>query len=612
MALNLPVYLRRDQVFHFGPWVMLCLASVAVLFWNLGNSRFWDQDEGYYASVASEMFSRGDWIVPTFNQELFAHKPPMMYWGMLAGFEVFGRNELGARWMSAFFGTLTVLLTYWLGKRMFDANTGLLASLALATSLMFTVVARSATADVHLAFFVLLSICIWSRDAFPATGESQSDGRSALRIRWSTWIAVYAAMGFAVLSKGPIGVAFPVTILGIVHWWERVSCQWNQHRGMASISRKQWLMHVLSPREMASSIVAMRPVTAVVAITLIAGPWFLAMQRQTEGAFLSEFLGVHHLNRFSQPMDNHSGPFYYYIIACLVGLYPWTAFALPTAIAWLRKSAWNESRRAHLLLSVWVVVYLGVFSMASTKLPNYVIPAYPALALIIGSYFSSWEGLQSPWEKRWLWIGWVGLALIGLVISIGPAVFTTPFGANQTTLLDQLRIDSAMQSTIRWVSLFGVPLIAGGIVGCILLAKGRDYLLARCFIFSSLAMMLIFWQVLVPLADQHQTPQDLATAIRDNQQGVEIAGSIAVLNYFRPSMVYYTGQRIQFFNSIEEIVERSKLDPPSVIVVPEQRIQEIHELTKHRYTISDEFPEFPRRGKIVVLSRNDHPAKLSR
>ncbi|MFN7629343.1 MAG: ArnT family glycosyltransferase, partial [Pirellula sp.] len=93
--------------------MILCVVAVVVLFWNLGNSRFWDQDEGYYASVAAEMFDRGDWVVPTFNQELCAHKPPMMYWGMLVGFEMFGRNELGARWMSAIFGTLTVLLTYW-------------------------------------------------------------------------------------------------------------------------------------------------------------------------------------------------------------------------------------------------------------------------------------------------------------------------------------------------------------------------------------------------------------------------------------------------------------------------------------------------------------------
>jgi 4-amino-4-deoxy-L-arabinose transferase-like glycosyltransferase len=592
--------------------MLLCLASVAVLFWNLGNSRFWDQDEGYYASVAAEMFSRGDWVVPTFNQELFAHKPPMMYWGMLAGFEVFGRNELGARWMSAFFGTLTVLLTYWLGKRIFDANTGLLAALALATSLMFTVVARSATADVHLAFFVLLSICIWSRDAFPATGVSQGIGSGVLQIRWSTWIAVYVSMGFAVLSKGPIGVAFPVTILGIVHWWEHVTIRLNESRDIEPLTRAQWLRVVLSPWNVVSCIAAMRPITAMIMVASVAGPWFVAMQRQTDGAFLSEFLGVHHLNRFSQPMDNHSGPFFYYIIACIVGLYPWTAFALPTAIAWFDKNAWCDSRRSHFLLSAWVVVYLGVFSIASTKLPNYVIPAYPALALIIGHYFASWSCSKDAWERRWQWIGWGGLVLIGLCLAIGPSFLTTPLGSNQTTVLDRFRIDSSMQSTIRWVSLLGIPLIAGGLVGYILLATRRHSWLTSCFAASSLGMMLIFWHIIVPLADRHQTPQDLATALNEQHQGVGRAGSIAVLNYFRPSMVYYAGQRIQFFNSIEEIVEQSKLDPPSVIVVQEQRVQELRELTSDRYQISDEFPEFPRRGKIVVLSRNDPLLKLSR
>jgi len=618
MPLNPPVEWERDRSFSTKPWMILCVVAVVVLFWNLGNSRFWDQDEGYYASVAAEMFDRGDWVVPTFNQELFAHKPPMMYWGMLVGFEMFGRNELGARWMSAIFGTLTVLLTYWLGKRLFNPKTGFFAALALTSSLMFTVVARSATADVHLAFFVLLSISLWCRDAFPSNGTVLSQEYAGLRIRWSTWIAVYTAMGFAVLSKGPIGVAFPVTILGVVHWWEHVSVQLNRFRntallsGVNELSWSQWLQAVLSPRNMVASILAMRPITALVTITVVAGPWFFAMQRQTDGAFLAEFLGVHHLNRFSQPMDNHSGPFFYYLIACLVGLYPWTAFALPTAIAWFKKSDWSDRKRAHLLLSAWVVVYLGVFSVASTKLPNYVIPAYPALALIIGNYFASWSLVAKPWERRWQWIGWGGLALIGLCITIGPSVLTTPLGVSPTTILDRLRIDSSMQSTIRWVSLLGLPLLAGGLGGYILLAMRRHEWLASVFTASSLAMMLLFWQIIVPLADRHQTPQELATSLKVQQHGAEGAGSIAVLNYFRPSMVYYAGQRILFFNSVEEIVEQSKVDPPSVIVVQEQRVQEINELTNDQYKVCNEFPEFPRRGKIVVLSRNDGPSILSR
>jgi len=104
----------------------------------------------------------------------------------------------------------------------------------------------------------------------------------------------------------------------------------------------------------------------------------------------------------------------------------------------------------------------------------------------------------------------------------------------------------------------------------------------------------------------------LATSLKVQQHGAEGAGSIAVLNYFRPSMVYYAGQRILFFNSVEEIVEQSKVDPPSVIVVQEQRVQEINELTNDQYKVCNEFPEFPRRGKIVVLSRNDGPSILSR
>ena len=136
---------------------LLVVLCVLVLWLGLGKTRLWDQDEGYYASVAREMFDRRDWIVPTFNQELFAHKPPLMYWGMLTGFHLFGVSEFATRWVSAIFGTGMVLLTYRLGRLLIDRKTALIASLVLASSLMFTVVARSATADVHLGFFILLA-----------------------------------------------------------------------------------------------------------------------------------------------------------------------------------------------------------------------------------------------------------------------------------------------------------------------------------------------------------------------------------------------------------------------------------------------------------------------
>jgi 4-amino-4-deoxy-L-arabinose transferase-like glycosyltransferase len=135
MESQTPIDLERKSNWR---WDILLLLAVCILvLWTgLGATRLWDQDEGYYASVAREMHEREDWVVPTFNQELFAHKPPLMYWGMICGFHLFGVSEFSARWVSAIFGTAMVLMTYWMGRLLADRQTALISALVLSSSLM--------------------------------------------------------------------------------------------------------------------------------------------------------------------------------------------------------------------------------------------------------------------------------------------------------------------------------------------------------------------------------------------------------------------------------------------------------------------------------------------
>ena len=135
----------------------LLLACSLVLFLRLDSTRLWDQDEGFFAGTAAEMYAQDEWIVPVFNDEMFGHKPPWMYWMMMLGYQLFGVNELGARFFSAVFGTASVFLTYFLGSRLKNPRAGFLAGLALATCLMFSVVGRAATPDSYLVFFSTLA-----------------------------------------------------------------------------------------------------------------------------------------------------------------------------------------------------------------------------------------------------------------------------------------------------------------------------------------------------------------------------------------------------------------------------------------------------------------------
>ncbi|MFN9604748.1 MAG: ArnT family glycosyltransferase [Planctomycetota bacterium] len=577
---------------------ILFVVGVLVLFLQLGNSRFWDQDEGYYASVAYEMYRRGDWIVPTFNEQLFAHKPPMMYWGMLLGFHAFGVSEFSARIPSAIFGFGTVLLVYFLGRRLYGRDAGLIAGLAMSSCLMFTVVSRSATADAYLTFFVSLAIFLWSIDALKVCVATPASTEN-FQIRWRTWVATYAAMGCAVLSKGPIGLAFPITILASVHLLEPWFASIASTRGASRADRLRGALQILNPWNVVRTLWRMRPITGIAVVCLVSGPWFLAMQWKTDGAFLGEFLGVHHLQRFSEAMDNHSGPVYYYVIACLVGLYPWSAFAIPTTLTWFHLESRSRSFRGWLIISMWIAVYLVVFSLASTKLPNYVIPAYPAFALIIGAYVATWVSSPLPGAWRWQAIGWIAMVSVGLLVIVGPLSLT--FLEPSVSSIKSLSFDASTLQTLRWVSLLGVPLVIGGAAGWAMHRRGLRRALAPCFAGTAVVMMLLFWQLLVPLADRHQTPQDIATELSRIDREKDSPPSIAVFEFFRPSMVYYAGDAVDFLPDVSSLAERLTHEPKPVIVLNETALGKIQEHLPPGYRVTQSHAAFPKRGKVLVL-----------
>jgi 4-amino-4-deoxy-L-arabinose transferase-like glycosyltransferase len=152
----------RQSIKH--QFLIFAIAAVA-LFTNLGTTRLWDDDEPFFARTAVEMHQRNEWVVPYFNGEVFAHKPPFMYWMMRVGYLMFGVNEFASRFWSAVFGVLTSLLVYRFGRRMFNSQVGLFAGLAIATAMDFEVVARAATADSFLIFFSTLALYLFARQA---------------------------------------------------------------------------------------------------------------------------------------------------------------------------------------------------------------------------------------------------------------------------------------------------------------------------------------------------------------------------------------------------------------------------------------------------------------
>ncbi len=204
------------------PWQLaaLLVVATAAFFTNLGAAQLWDEDEPIFAGAAREMFDRGDWVVPYFNGVVLPDKPALMYWVMMAGYGVFGPTEFAARYGSAVFGVASVLLTWFLARRLFSARVGFWAGLALATSLSFDVVARAATPDSLLVFFSTLALYAFVRGSSPRVSDGPAGGAIAtaplsVSPGWLAYIAMYAAMGVASLAKGPIGIALPTAAIGL-------------------------------------------------------------------------------------------------------------------------------------------------------------------------------------------------------------------------------------------------------------------------------------------------------------------------------------------------------------------------------------------------------------
>ena len=210
----------------------------------------------------------------------------------------------------------------------------------------------------------------------------------------------------------------------------------------------------------------------------IACPWYIWVGVRTDGAWLRGFFIEHNVGRAMSAMEGHSGGWWFYPLASLVGLFPWSLMLIPIAM-WV----WKHTRRHTLspalqLGLIWMVVYMVVFSLARTKLPSYITPSYPGGALLIGSFLSSWSRRTWTLSPRWLSMGALAHAALGTAIMAGIAYAANLEGMPQVLPhaawgIGFLVVAIAMfwtalrghQQPLPWMMLASAALFVGGIFG---------------------------------------------------------------------------------------------------------------------------------------------------
>ncbi|WP_442505554.1 ArnT family glycosyltransferase [Novipirellula sp. SH528] len=323
--------------------LILTLACFVVLMPNLSYPLI-DPDETRYAQIAIEMNDSRDWVTPTLNGKAYLDKPPLMYWLTAASFQWLGNNETAARLPSVLASIATVLAAFLLGRRIIGSRAAWLGSVALLLCGGFVIAGRFLILDSLLAFFV--TVCFLTGHI--AVRDTQH--------RWVWWMISGMACALGVLTKGPVALILCAPPL-ITSGWLR--------RDHTRTRLLHWTAFVLP-------------------IIVVCVPWYVAVWKFNP-EFGDYFFWEHNFKRFTQG-SNHEESFWFYLPVIFVGMFP-ASLLLPSLAVYLvsRKESTRVLRSKDLgflfCSAVWILLF---FSIASCKLPTYILPAIPLMALMLG------------------------------------------------------------------------------------------------------------------------------------------------------------------------------------------------------------------------------------
>ena len=353
-------------------WALAALALLALAVGVLNLQRpLANPDEGRYSEISREMVASGDWVTPRLNGLKYFEKPPLQYWATALAFKALGANEISARLYVGLAGFATILLVGYAGLRLRDAQTGLAAMLVLAASPYFMALGGIVTLDMGLTLWTtatLISLLL----------AENARTRPAEARRWM--LGAWAAMALAVLSKG---------LVGIVFGGAAVFFAMMLSRDVSILQRMRWGW-------------------GLAIFTVITVPWFVAVSRANPE--FARFFFVHeHFERFLTQSHRRVQPAWIFVPILVAGFLPWM-FALPATImaAWL-----GESGRAFQplrLALVWSAFVLAFFSASGSKLPAYILPMFPLLALAVGSYLTA-----ASVRMLAMWAALPGMVALGLL-----------------------------------------------------------------------------------------------------------------------------------------------------------------------------------------------------
>lgn len=470
-------------------WAAAVLAAAIILtFYRLGDGTLWDQDETKYAQVAREILQTGDPITLHVNGSPWYVHPPLYMWLVAATGRVAGFSTFTVRVWSGLASVVAIYATMLLGRALFNARTGVLAGAALAVTFHFLVQSRLAVFDTVLLAFMLLA-------AYAAV-------RGYERRRRTDYLWFFVFAGLATLTKGPIGLVLPGLVMAMFVTARRGWSRWREVPWAAGLA-----------------------LYAAIGLS-----WYGAETLLHGAAFVRTVFGYYGVGRFFGVVENQAGPWYYYLPILAIGAFPWTAF-WPAAAVWHGRRLRDDGS---LFVVLWCATVVVFYSLAETKLPNYVLPVYPLAAVGVAAMWD--RVLERPSGRAWwLTASAVLLAVLVAALEIGIGHYLSQLYPQQYREFSRVLIPPA------------IALALGVAVAITLLLSGRR---AAAFISLCAAMAftwlgMIIW--VVPLVEAQKPMPVAARAIAAAWQPGD-----RVLGYrldVYSSLIYYSGHPVQWLDT---------------------------------------------------------------
>jgi 4-amino-4-deoxy-L-arabinose transferase-like glycosyltransferase len=464
-------------------WVLA--AAIPIFFLYLGANSIWDANEAFYVETPRQMVHSGDYVTPTFNGQLRFNKPVLSYWIVAGLYRLFGESVTVERAGIAMGAMALIIATVAIGRALRSPATGALAAIVVATAPRVIWFSRRIFIDVYLTAFLAIALACF------VLAQRGTHRRAYL-------VGMYVALGFGVLTKGPVAVVLPAIVC--VAW--------------------------LALRRRLRDLTSMMLGPGILIILLIVVPWYVAVYRvHGWGPIVGFFVGEN-VSRYTSAMTPAGRGPWFYLPVLLGDLFPWAPLVVVPLVgivlAWRRGTSTDAPAALRQLLWIWIVAFVAIFSFSQTKEDLYIFPIAPAVAVLVADALVD----HVTTHVR----GWIGILFVTvtvLLIFAAPALYWL-FGP-----------------TAGYYRIAGVGLIAGalaatglGALGC-WLAGRRDVaivVLGGGFV----VLNYLFVAKALPGIEASKPVPPLARTL------AERAAADAKVGYFNmglQSFVYYSNRR---------------------------------------------------------------------